>query len=47
MEISMLHWTIDKDTQEQIGVLVQADNGDTQYLTKAEYEQFLKNREKK
>lgn len=30
--------------QDQHGVLIGVDNGDTQYLTTEEYETFLKNR---
>jgi hypothetical protein len=39
-----MNFTIINQTQD--GVLLQADNGDTQYLTLEEYETFLKNREK-
>jgi hypothetical protein len=39
-----MKFTIINQTKD--GVLLQMDNGDTQYLTSEEYVLFLKNREK-
>mgnify|MGYP003342156501 FL=1 len=38
----VIKWVIDKD--QITGVIVQSDNGDTQYMSMLEYENFLKNR---
>ena len=39
-----LNYTIVKESKN--GVLIQLDNGDSQYLTNAEYTTFKKNRKK-
>jgi hypothetical protein len=41
---NVIKWVLDKDSQPQ-GVIIQVDNGDTQYLTMEEYNQFLQNRQ--
>lgn len=38
-----MNYTIINQTKD--GVLIQTDNGDTQYFTLIEYQQFIKNRE--
>tara|TARA_R110000744_G_scaffold59659_2_gene123987 strand:+ start:443 stop:601 length:159 start_codon:yes stop_codon:yes gene_type:complete len=43
--INVIHENICSLTGVIIGVTVSTDNGDTQYLTKVEYEKLLKNRE--
>lgn len=37
-------WILDENNEPQ-GVIVQVDNGDTQYMTIEDYNQFLKNRQ--
>ncbi len=42
---TVLNWvTSDEDGEDIIGVMVQVDNGDTQYLTLEEFKQFNANR---
>jgi len=43
-EYSVIEWCKDKNSQEPHGVIIQVDNGDTQYLTIEQYELFQKNR---
>tara|TARA_R110000823_G_scaffold239099_7_gene364374 strand:- start:6302 stop:6454 length:153 start_codon:yes stop_codon:yes gene_type:complete len=43
---TVLEWDIDCGQTEPHGVIIQVDNGDTQYLTISDYKVFLKNREK-
>lgn len=44
---TILEWFFEPGFKEEPkGVLLQIDNGDTQYLTMKEYKIFLKNREK-
>lgn len=46
MDVTVIKWFTDEGDTEPNGVLLQVDNGDTQYLTIEEYKLFLKNREK-
>lgn len=46
MNCTILKWVTDEDGLNPKGVILQVDNGDTQYLTTEEYKTFLKNREK-
>ena len=43
---TILQWGTDDGFKEPHGVIIQTDNGDTQYLTIKDYRVFLKNREK-
>ena len=43
---TILQWVSDDGVKEPHGVVLQIDNGDTQYLTIEDYTLFLKNREK-
>tara|TARA_R110002020_G_scaffold138469_7_gene308579 strand:- start:40645 stop:40818 length:174 start_codon:yes stop_codon:yes gene_type:complete len=46
-DYTILEWFFEPGFKEEPkGVLLQIDNGDTQYLTMKEYKVFLKNREK-
>lgn len=42
---TILEWDVPSVETEANGVVIQTDNGDTQYLTMKEYKVFLKNRE--
>jgi hypothetical protein len=42
---TILKWVVPEGETEAHGVIIQTDNGDTQYLTMGEYKVFLKNRE--
>lgn len=42
---NIIKWVLDDNNQPQ-GVIIQIDNGDTQYLTMNDYDLFLKNRQK-
>ena len=44
MNQNIKNYTVINTTIE--GVLIQVDNGDTQYLTTEEYNKFLENRQK-
>ena len=43
---NILKWVVSDGQTEPYGVVLQIDNGDTQYLTIEDYTLFLKNREK-
>jgi hypothetical protein len=45
-DYTILEWSIDNGQTVPHGVVLQTDNGDTQYLTIEDYTLFLKNREK-
>ena len=45
-DYSILQWVTSDGQTEPNGVVLQIDNGDTQYLTIEDYTLFLKNREK-
>lgn len=45
-DYKILQWVVPKGQTEPNGVVLQIDNGDTQYLTMEDYTLFLKNREK-
>jgi len=45
-DYTILQWCIDDGFKQPYGVVLQVDNGETQYLTMEEYKVFLKNRNK-
>tara|TARA_R110000772_G_scaffold233476_1_gene345027 strand:+ start:1047 stop:1199 length:153 start_codon:yes stop_codon:yes gene_type:complete len=45
-DYSISQWVTSDGQTEPYGVVLQIDNGDTQYLTIEDYTLFLKNREK-
>ena len=46
MDYTILSYCINEGESEPHGVMVQLDNGDTQYLTMDELKLFMENREK-
>ncbi len=44
-DYTIVQWVTDDGFKEPHGVIIQIDNGDTQYLTVEEYEAFLDGRE--
>jgi hypothetical protein len=45
-DFTIIHWLTGEGENKATGVMLRMDNGDTQCLSIAEYETFLKNREK-
>lgn len=41
---TIVKWIVDDEDESPTGVIVQVDNGDTQYLTIEEYRDLIKNR---
>ena len=45
-DFTVIHWLTGEGENKATGVMLRMNNGDTQCLSIAEYETFLKNREK-
>lgn len=42
-DITPINWVQNEDDEQPTGVLVQVNNGDTQYMTIEEYNKFMRN----